>query len=391
MIIHAQNTKKSHIVHEDNNPTFFMGLIQTMLDDIDFSRANQAFLTRETDGSRRLLYKDQPWPLLSAPRWASLIDESAIKYDKWRRSGAYRSGWWNSIKVDVTVSLWDDPRHHDMETEGHRIMQYVGLNELTFEMLGHLVRDGEVVGHMRKAIEGRLVEYHDRAAVFEAVARIQAKGILFKATTPYDIYMTDGGVRFTSMSSIEYYEDRAKLEEKAEYWHWCCLQDVFDGLKYKEYNDAMQVFDPTYPSDDIIIPGLPSPGRSLPSSPDMSHLIQDYSAFLKKFRKQLIQMSEIDFSTNSTTWPRPRKRLMIAADDNDDCFQEARILGTITKETDQAIVPRSAHTRRIHVHLLVTSRSYHKSGRSRARKRLIMDASRTSAGRAFTSPFSNMY
>lgn len=51
----------------------------------------------------------------------------------------------------------------ERETVGRRAM--LGLN-LSYEVLGHLVQDGNVVGLVLEASKGRMVEYRDRAKVY---------------------------------------------------------------------------------------------------------------------------------------------------------------------------------------------------------------------------------
>ncbi|KAF7977868.1 hypothetical protein HWV62_2394 [Athelia sp. TMB] len=278
---------------EQQDPTLFVGIIQTMLDSIDFSRANTAFLVRQADGSRRLVYSEK-YIQVAGKLWAPLIEESAITYDKWQMNGTYRGGLWNGIRVDVTIFVCQDEWDlHWREVEGHRIMQSAGLTELTFEMVGHVTIQGRVVGHVRKAIHGRLVEYRDRSAVYEGIMRMQAKGILYKATTDQNMWIADGGVHFVSLSSIDLYDNNAELEEKAKYWHWERLQDMFNDLKQGESALRCAVWEPKLPSEEIIIPRLPSPGRELSDLPNMSDFIRAYSAFLADHRKMFSWMDDL--------------------------------------------------------------------------------------------------
>lgn len=47
---------------EHKYPRFFLGLVQTMLDDIDLSQANAAFLVRRLDDNRQLVCKEKHAP-----------------------------------------------------------------------------------------------------------------------------------------------------------------------------------------------------------------------------------------------------------------------------------------------------------------------------------------
>ena len=160
-------------------------------------------------------------------------------------------------------------------------MQSLGLKDLTFPMLGHIVRDGAVVGVMTEASCGRLVEFTDRAAVYAAVVRMQQKGVIHRSLHAGNIFITDDGVRFIGISSVRFFEDVEELSKMAQKWHWDRLTEVFNDLKNKTVNDHPWLR--KIPAPALLLPRLPSPSRSLPPIPavaDFSNLQYLFSLFL---------------------------------------------------------------------------------------------------------------
>lgn len=365
--------KDADLEHKD--PTFFLGLIQTMLDDIDFSQANTAFLVRHLDGSRRLVYNEKHAPHGKA--WAPLIDENEIVFDKWRDWGTWRGGWWNGIRVDVYIFYWEESMVHPFEVEGHRIMQSAGLTELTFEMVGHVTRHGCTVGHACKAIEGRLVEYRDRADVYEAITRMQAKGIIYRSIFDNDIYATDGGIHFTNLSSIILYDNETILEEAAQHWHWERLETMFEELKGNGVIKRLEVWDPAYPSEEIVIPRLPSPGREPSNLPNVSRFIRAYSAFLANQRAVWIQMGDLapDATTVSTARHRPSKKWTTMIGDGDkDRFEEVADSVLESLPVNSSSISYRAPRHGPYSKPLLQSQCHRMLSHSRARKPLFVDA-----------------
>ncbi|KIM89958.1 hypothetical protein PILCRDRAFT_812745 [Piloderma croceum F 1598] len=266
------------IQDEDREYNSLLVVIQTMLDDLDFERENWAYLVRE-NGRDRLVYKNKPFSL-KCTIWTTLIDEKDIEITKWGGMN-FREGLWNGKEVDLCTpylegSCW--AALAEWQTEGHRLMQSLGLKTLTFPMLGHIVRDGAVVGVLTEASCGRLVEYADRAAVYEAVARMQLKGIIHRSLHAGNIFIADGRVKFLGISSVLFFEDDAKLAEMAQRWHWNRLTELFDQLKDKPFNDHPWMR--KIPAPALLLPRLPSPSRSIPSLPDVSRLMFLFSLYL---------------------------------------------------------------------------------------------------------------
>lgn len=184
-------------------------------------------------------------------------------------------------------------------------MHAVGLKELTFEMLGHIVRDGAVVGVLTEASCGRLVEFTDRAAVYEAVARMQQKGIIHRSLHAGNIFITDSGVRFLGISSVLFFEDNEKLVEMAQKWHWGCLAKVFDQLKDRSFNDHPWMR--KIPAPAVLLPRLPSPNRPFPAVPGFSKLMYLFSLYLADPFKYHEWLKSAASSPDSRTVVRSKK------------------------------------------------------------------------------------
>lgn len=219
----------------------------------------------------------------------------------------FATGWWNGKEVDLCtpwIDTWAD--YADDQSRGHRLMQSLGLKHLTFPMLGHIVRRGEVVGLLTEAAIGRGVEFSDRGAVVEAVTMMQRKGIIHRSLNGGNIFITDSGVRFLGMSSLLFIEDDDKLEELAEKWHWAGLRRCFEDLKRKSFNDSPTARKMVCPA--LVIPRLPSPGRSL-SFPEVSKLLVVFSLYLDNWLQYFRWRQRHITSSNDDKAVRPKHRL----------------------------------------------------------------------------------
>jgi hypothetical protein len=317
------------IQDEDREYNSLLAIIQTILDDIDFDRENWAYLVRNKDGCHHLLYKNKPFSL-SCTLWAPLINESEIEITKWggmnlregkdyHHSQAHRrihhqlpQGRWNGKEVDLCTpylqgSSW--AALAEWQTEGHLIMHRAGLKNLTFPMLGHIVRNGAVVGVLTEASCGRLVEFTDRAAVYEAVGKMQQKGIIHRSLHAGNIFITDGGVRFLGISSVLYFENNDKLAEMAQRWHWDRLTEVFDQLKYKPFND--HPWTRKIPAPALLLPRLSSPSRSIPAVPDFSELMYLFSLYLADPFKHHEWLQRAASSSDNRSVVRSKKRTVV--------------------------------------------------------------------------------
>jgi hypothetical protein len=304
--------------------------IQILLDDIEFGRGDWLYLLRDDDGGDRLVYKRKPL-VISNFLWAPLIDENEIEITRWgiygtregwsvhhsKKIGSYiftrffLTGWWNGREVDLyEPTLPSCASLVEWQSEGMLIMQRAGLLDLTFRLLGHLVRDGMVVGNVFEASHGRLVEFGDRAAVYQAVARMQRKNIIYRGIASGEIFITATGVRFgEGISSVIFVRDKMELEKEAEFWHWGKLEQLFNKLKDAPFNDAW--WTRKMSSMEIIIPRLPSPTLPSPIIPNFSQLV---FAFALLVSEPMEWLSWFTRSSESETPISSRNRLTAPLD-----------------------------------------------------------------------------
>lgn len=191
-------------------------------------------------------------------------------------------------------------------------MRDQGLKDLTFELLGHLVRDGLVVGNVFEAAHGRLVEFSDRAAVYEAIARIQRKNVIYRDIDSKEIYITETGVRFgAGISSVVLVQDKDELEKEAETWHWGRLKKLFEFLKNAS-NDASTTR--RMSSAELLIPRLPAPNAPVPVIPNFSQLAFAFALFVREPIEWLNWLVRLKSESESETSNHSRKRLTAPLD-----------------------------------------------------------------------------
>ncbi|KAL4267378.1 hypothetical protein AB1N83_003763 [Pleurotus pulmonarius] len=215
---------------ERSTSDFCFGLekIAALVHKLDFSRANWAYLTTRTDGSFNVIYKNKPLhPMISPGNLlAPLVEESEIITTKFI-SCEQRQGLWNGTEVDIMIG-WNDQwmKLVEREIEGHRCLR--GL-DLTFEVLGHVTRDGQVIGIMTESATGRMVEYPDRAAVYDAITKVQSRGLLYSVQES-NIMIADGKVRLLSLASIRKMRSGEGSAAEANRFHWDALRKLFEKL-----------------------------------------------------------------------------------------------------------------------------------------------------------------
>jgi hypothetical protein len=220
-------------------------------------------------------------------------------------------------------------------------MHEAGLNDLTFPMLGHIVRDGAVVGVMTEASHGRLVEFTDRAAVYDAVARMQQKGIIHRNLHEGSVFITDSGVRFLGISAVIVVEDDEELEEQAQRWHWNCLKALFDKLKDKPFNDHPWMRKSPAPA--LLLPRLPSPNRS--PTPDFSKLQFIFSLFLTDPFKYYEWLSRAASSSDNRSVVRSKRRKTTLSSLRPICRHGLHTIDLMTDEPIAGSWPSPSHMR----------------------------------------------
>ncbi|KAJ6554431.1 hypothetical protein B0H19DRAFT_1262796 [Mycena capillaripes] len=200
---------------------------QTLVRNIEFGKTNWAYLVTRKDGSYRLHYKEKPILPISCPPWAPLIPEEDILYTKYINAED-REALWNG-RLDCTIG-WNDwwREHVDFLMRGHRLLN--GL-DVTFQVLGHIVRNGEIIGLMTEhAVDDRRVEHRDRAAVYAAVAKVQSRGLAIRLHES-NISMHRNQVRFLDAQTVLKLSEVADVDKIVTRYHLQALSTLFDELR----------------------------------------------------------------------------------------------------------------------------------------------------------------
>lgn len=263
-------------------------------------------------------------------------------------------GWWNGREVDIYEPVVPScEKLVEWQSGGHLIMQRMGLKRFTFELLGHLTRDGVVIGNVFEASHGRLVEFSDRAAVYEAVATIQRKNVIYRDISTGEIFITGTGVRFgQGVSSVIFVPDKNKLEEEADWWHWGKLERLFNKLKDAPFNDAWTTRKMS--STELLIPRLPSPTRPIPIIPNFSRHAFAFGLFVTDSTRWL---SWITRSSESKETNGSRKQLIAPM----ELMHSRRRTRRIDATVDEPLVLSTSRVR----HLLTNSRHPYSRGNYR--------------------------
>jgi hypothetical protein len=130
------------------------------------------------------------------PNWAPLIEEKETIYTRWFLVDV-TTGYWKGCEVgrahfrlfadqhgltgcatDVIVGYEDHYlKRVDATTKGYRALQ--GF-DLTYTVLAHVISsDGSVIGIVTEPEVGRLVQYRDRTLVYQAIAQLQQRHLIF--------------------------------------------------------------------------------------------------------------------------------------------------------------------------------------------------------------------
>lgn len=119
----------------------------------------------------------------------------------------------------------------DRAMYGYRLLE--GL-DLTFEFYGHLIgSDGEIKGIVSEAAWGRMVTTEDFTRVYKAVAKVQKRGLLYKAILTNRFMVANNKVRFLDLSMVDasFVSRPDELEKEAERWHWGELTQLFYEIR----------------------------------------------------------------------------------------------------------------------------------------------------------------
>ncbi|KAK0216244.1 hypothetical protein IW262DRAFT_1464773 [Armillaria fumosa] len=257
---------------EDDRVNYFIELIETLIDSIDFAGSSTAFLVRRKNGLCLVAKKGHPTTFrVTCPTWERLIDEREIEITDWVEA-LNRKGRWNNMDVEIWYG-YDDCHLRFVQNT------MVGLHtlwqrnvDLNFKVLGHLIRDNEVVGIVMETNSGRYVENYDRALAYDAFQELQENQLLFDwpQFSISNLKIADGKVRFhtrvlQSIKDVSHEHDPERLAD-AQKTHWDALESMLRKL------DEMSRYCGSNPAESIhlhdrrtarLLVYIPFPERSL--------------------------------------------------------------------------------------------------------------------------------
>jgi hypothetical protein len=307
-----------------------MEIIQTLLSNIKFGFTNWAYLVRQGENNYILVFKQRFVRRISCRIYAPLVLESELEITQWITFHR-RNAIWKGREVDVCMATNDSRAQFiESETNGREILLDL---DLTFEVLGHIIRDGDVVGIMLEAGYGRPLRLSDRAIMYEAVAKLQSRNIYFPSISKSNIIIHHGKVRFMNVGGTARIRNdgQGPTEELAKTQHWKLLNALFDTLETcdficPEYRRMDQHF--------FIIPPLPTPDRPFPSVFDIimqskAYFISNDAAFSsdaklsKRRAKGGSKRKNLRLITATEPLPLNGRHSYVAVDDPPLCKREA--------------------------------------------------------------------
>ncbi|KAJ7161052.1 hypothetical protein C8R46DRAFT_1106363 [Mycena filopes] len=232
--------------------------IANLVKDIEFNKTNWCYLITRKDGSHRLRYSERAIRPISCLPWAPLILEEEIIYTKYL-TAEDREGLWNGRVVNCMIG-WNDRWRSivDFSMRGHRLL--LGL-DVTFEVLGHIVRNGIIVGLMTEHVaDDRRVEYCDRAAVYAAVVQVQSKGLIISLNES-NIIIHKGKVRLMGMESVRKFSEVEDVDRAVANFHWRTLSAIFEELR--QHSNLVVPLLRCFRSDPVPFIPVPSPEKPL--------------------------------------------------------------------------------------------------------------------------------
>ncbi|KAG5641361.1 hypothetical protein DXG03_005389 [Asterophora parasitica] len=245
IVIQAPNTLPPPLEQENWDPQHYqlelktlengMEQIHTMLHTIDFGKTNWGYLVEHPRRGYEIIQKQRRLRKLTCHTWARLVPRREINFTRIWDGWDIWNGYWKGMEVDVIMAYND----HGMKILDLEMWGYLSLQglDLTYRVYGHVVEDdGTVVGLIYEAQVGRVMQYRDRAILYDALSRVQRRGlILCGAYEPENIHVMDGKIRLTNLASMQYLADERSREEEADVRYWSRYEAWFPTVK-KEGN-----------------------------------------------------------------------------------------------------------------------------------------------------------
>ncbi|KAK0189488.1 hypothetical protein F5146DRAFT_1051233 [Armillaria mellea] len=232
--IFDQNKSETEI--ENERAKYSIDLIETLINTIDFTQTSKAFLVRRRNGDVLVPKSLRPTTFrVTCPTWERLIDEREIEITDWVNV-PNRKGRWNNMDVEIWYGYDDCYLRFVQNTMvGLRALWKRNL-DLHFKVLGHLIRDNDVVGIVMEPNGGRYIETYDRALIYNTFQELQRNKLVF-VWENFDwcnLKIADGKVRFhtrnlQSIKDISRECDPERLARSREK-HWSILESMLQSL-----------------------------------------------------------------------------------------------------------------------------------------------------------------
>ncbi|KAF8064301.1 hypothetical protein FPV67DRAFT_1629387 [Lyophyllum atratum] len=221
--------------YDEFDKVFLYGLeeLQTVIHTIEFGKTNWGYLSRRKGGGYEIMQKRRSLRKLTCRTWERLISRKEISFTRFWQIDIW-NGYWKGQEIDVFMAYNDRSMYSlDREMWGYLALQ--GLN-LTYQALGHVVDDdGTVVGLAYEAHAGRVLQYRDRSLVYDALARVEQRGLIYcGAQGPQNFTIMNGKVRLTNLASIWHVPDEELRRKKGLDRHWNSLETLFPMLKLQQ-------------------------------------------------------------------------------------------------------------------------------------------------------------
>ncbi|KAK0440162.1 hypothetical protein EV421DRAFT_812527 [Armillaria borealis] len=228
--------KKSKNEVEDDRVNFVIELIETLINTIDFTQTLTAFLVRRRNGNTLVPKPLRSTPFrVTCPTWERLIDEREIETTDWLYA-LNRRGRWNNMDVELWFG-YDDRYLRFVQNTMVALRALWQRNlDLHFKVLGHLIRDNEVIGIIMEPNGGRCVEVYDRALAYNTFQELQKNNLIFDwpQASISNLKIADGKVRFEtrllqSVKDVSRERDPERLA-RARQTHWDSLESMLRSL-----------------------------------------------------------------------------------------------------------------------------------------------------------------
>ncbi|KAK0216264.1 hypothetical protein IW262DRAFT_1464800 [Armillaria fumosa] len=217
-------------------------LIELLLNSVDFDDIRQATLYIAWDGRPRLIPQKQRFFQIPYLAGYPCIDESQLQVTEWIQAGWKRAllDGVRPVEVEYAYNLTSSLALQCM-IDGCRHLEPL---DLTTPVLACLVRDGHMIGLVKRIEEGaRMVSYKDRALVYTAFLKLQQRHIYLldgHNMEPSAVLIVDDKVRFVDMALKRWFSpniliydptihDEQQLKQ-ARQSHWRQAESLFECI-----------------------------------------------------------------------------------------------------------------------------------------------------------------